>query len=105
MAAPADGGSLVAVWNVHPVCPRNRSTGHCIVGRRIRVGVRNLLDGLSILSARASALNYAADIISRAAGSRFMVGLPLLLWFSAALEHVRFDIVNSILRASLCNFD
>jgi hypothetical protein len=73
MAAAADGCTLVAVWIVHTVCPRNRSTGHCIVDRRICVGVRSLLDGLSISSARTSALNYAADIISRVVGKLEMV--------------------------------
>jgi uncharacterized membrane protein HdeD (DUF308 family) len=60
-------GVLVAVRIVHPVCPRNRSIGHRIVDRGICVDFRSLLDGLSVSSARASALNDAADMISRVA--------------------------------------
>ena len=62
MASPADWGALVAVWIVHPVCPRNRSTGDCPLDWCFRVGVRNLFDGLGISSSRTSVLNDAADL-------------------------------------------
>src|SRR5579864_4661676 len=68
MAAPGDGCTLVAVRIVHPVCARNRSTGHCIVDRCLCVGVRNLFDGLGISTARASALNGTADLVLGVAG-------------------------------------